>query len=67
MEQEDKERLKLETMLSKKPALEPNDITALTEEQQQALNQHKIKTRIENELYLRQHQEITVMLSSFVR
>lgn len=34
--------LALETRLSKKPALLPNDTTALTEKQQQALNQHKV-------------------------
>ncbi len=36
--------LGLETRLSKKPALLPNDTTALTEKQQQVLNQHKVKS-----------------------
>lgn len=34
--------LELETELSKNPAQEPNDTCALTIEQQQALNQHKV-------------------------
>lgn len=34
--------LGLQTRLSKKPALEKNDTVALTAEQQQALNQHKV-------------------------
>ena len=34
--------LGLETKLSKKPTLERNDTTALTGEQQQALNRHKV-------------------------
>lgn len=58
--------LEAETELSGRLSLEENDITAFTELQQTALNQHKIKTRIENELYMRKHPEITVMLSSFV-
>lgn len=58
--------LELETNLSRKPAQELNDTTALTVEQQRALDGHKIKTRIENELYLRKHPEISVILSSFV-
>lgn len=35
--------LDLETELSKKPAQEPNDTCALTVEQQQALNRHKVR------------------------
>ena len=35
--------LKLETDLSKKPSLEPNDTTALTREQQEKLNEHKVR------------------------
>ena len=34
--------LLLETKLSQKPNLEPNDTTALTKEQQDRLNQHKV-------------------------
>ena len=34
--------LQLETKLSQKPNLEPNDTTALTKEQQDKLNQHKV-------------------------
>jgi hypothetical protein len=38
-----KMELALETRLSKKPALEGNDATALTVNQQQALDQHKVR------------------------
>ena len=34
--------LLLETKLSQKPNVEPNDTTALTKEQQDRLNQHKV-------------------------
>ena len=33
----------LEKELSKRPAVEPNDTTALTREQQEKLNQHKVQ------------------------
>ena len=35
--------LEVVTELSKRPAVEPNDPTALTREQQDKLNQHKVK------------------------
>lgn len=71
----------METRLSQRPALEPNDPTALTQAQQTSLNHHKVicfslndlimflqvKVRTENEFYLRKHPEITVMISSFMR
>lgn len=34
--------LAVESKLSKKPALDQNDTTAITVEQQQALDQHKV-------------------------
>ena len=34
--------LEVETGLSQRPALEPNDATALTSEQQISLNEHKV-------------------------
>ncbi|XP_064391262.1 RIIa domain-containing protein 1-like [Halichondria panicea] len=58
--------LQLETKLSQKPNLEPNDTTALTKEQQDKLNQHKVTSRIENEYYLRKHPELSVLISNFV-
>eukprot|EP00731_Ephydatia_muelleri_P016256 Em0009g680a len=58
--------LEVETKLSAKPVLEPHDATALTKEQQRTLDEYKIKTRIENELYLRHHPEVSLMLSAFI-
>ncbi len=46
MSHEPDAELELETNLSKKPALKPNDATALTEVQQQALNQHKVASKL---------------------
>lgn len=59
--------LQVETALSSRPQLEPNDQTALTKEQQESLDKHKVEVRIQNEQYLRQHPEIPVVLGSFVR
>ena len=35
--------LAVESKLSKKPALDPNDTTAITRGQQKELNQHKVR------------------------
>lgn len=35
--------LEVVTKLSSRPALEANDLTALTKEQQETLNQHKVR------------------------
>lgn len=57
----------METELSERPALQAKDTTALTKEQQERLNQHKIRIRLENEQYLRRHPEVPVLLSQFIR
>ncbi|XP_056901724.1 RIIa domain-containing protein 1 [Takifugu flavidus] len=43
------------------------DTGALTSEQQDKLRQFKIKTRIDNEKYLRSHPEVETMISGFLR
>ncbi|EDO45600.1 predicted protein [Nematostella vectensis] len=45
---------------------EGNDAGALTAEQQTKLNQFKIDTRIENERYLRDHPEVSCLLTGFL-
>ncbi|XP_060776470.1 RIIa domain-containing protein 1-like [Neoarius graeffei] len=47
--------------------LEKADIGALSHEQQEELRQFKIKTRIANELYLRAHPEVEILLGDFLR
>ena len=87
--------LQTETLLSSQPKLESQDSTALTEEQQKALDKHKVyevyaerklagfviillkrlvclinyqvEARLQNEVYMRDHPEVSVMLESFVR
>jgi len=44
-----------------------DDIGALGPDQQQKLNAFKIKTRIDNEKYLREHPELECLLGSFLR
>ncbi|XP_067093654.1 RIIa domain-containing protein 1 [Osmerus mordax] len=48
-------------------ALEELDIGALSAEQQEILRQYKIKTRIDNEKYLRAHPEVELLMSDFLR
>ncbi|XP_066916929.1 RIIa domain-containing protein 1-like [Clytia hemisphaerica] len=52
--------------MNDKSAIEKNDIGALTDDQQSKLNTFKIKTRMGNEKYLREHPEIDCLISSFV-
>ncbi|KAK3551583.1 hypothetical protein QTP70_019780 [Hemibagrus guttatus] len=47
--------------------LEKADIGALSTEQQDKLRHFKIKTRIANEMYLRAHPEVEMLLSDFLR
>ncbi|XP_053480247.1 RIIa domain-containing protein 1 isoform X2 [Ictalurus furcatus] len=47
--------------------LEKADIGALSPEQQEKLRQFKIKTRIANEMYLRAHPEVEMLLDDFLR
>ncbi|XP_062847942.1 RIIa domain-containing protein 1 isoform X1 [Trichomycterus rosablanca] len=47
--------------------LEKPDPGALSPEQQEQLRQFKIKMRIANEMYLRAHPEIEMLLSDFLR
>ncbi|XP_026172390.1 RIIa domain-containing protein 1 [Mastacembelus armatus] len=43
------------------------DAGVLSAEQQEKLRQFKIKTRIENEKYLRSHPEVEILISDFLR
>ncbi|XP_025077391.1 RIIa domain-containing protein 1-like [Pomacea canaliculata] len=43
-----------------------SDLGALSTEQQEKLNQFKIKTRVENEKYLRDHPEVECILAGFL-
>ncbi|XP_045156364.1 RIIa domain-containing protein 1-like [Mercenaria mercenaria] len=53
--------------------MEPYDVGgegnlgALSKEQQEKLNKYKIKTRIENERYLREHPEVECLISGFLQ
>ncbi|CAH1255008.1 RIIa domain-containing protein 1-like [Branchiostoma lanceolatum] len=46
--------------------MEPFDRGALSEEQQAKLNQFKVQTRLGNERYLREHPEVSCMVSGFL-
>ncbi|XP_068693926.1 RIIa domain-containing protein 1-like [Montipora capricornis] len=46
--------------------MEKNDTGALTPEQQQKLNEFKISSRFQNEKYLREHPEVSCLLSGFL-
>ncbi|XP_060725304.1 RIIa domain-containing protein 1-like [Tachysurus vachellii] len=46
--------------------LEKADIGALSPEQKEKLRQFKIKTKIANEMYLRAHPEVEMLLSDFL-
>ncbi|XP_072250368.1 RIIa domain-containing protein 1 [Leuresthes tenuis] len=50
-----------------KDTLTKLDSGKLSDEQQQKLRQFKIKTRIDNERYLRSHPEVEEMISDFLR
>jgi len=43
-----------------------NDLGALSKKQQEELNKFKIKTRMENEKYLRDHPEVECILAGFL-
>uniref|UniRef100_A0A3Q4GDQ6 RIIa domain-containing protein 1-like n=2 Tax=Neolamprologus brichardi TaxID=32507 RepID=A0A3Q4GDQ6_NEOBR len=43
------------------------DVSVLNAEQQEKLRQFKIKTRIDNERYLRSHPEVDVLIGDFLR
>ncbi|XP_042346523.1 RIIa domain-containing protein 1 [Plectropomus leopardus] len=43
------------------------DVGVLNAEQQEKLRQFKIKTRIDNEKYLRSHPEVEVLIGDFLR
>ncbi|KAK2855157.1 hypothetical protein Q7C36_007026 [Tachysurus vachellii] len=47
--------------------LEKADIGALSPEQKEKFRQFKIKTKIANEMYLRAHPEVEMLLSDFLR
>jgi hypothetical protein len=44
-----------------------DDLGALSTDQQQKLNAFKVKTRIDNEQYLREHPELECLLTNFLR
>ncbi|KAM8734553.1 RIIa domain-containing protein 1 [Acanthopagrus schlegelii] len=43
------------------------DVGVLSAEQQEKLRQFKIKTRIDNETYLRSHPEVDALIGDFLR
>ena len=47
--------------------MEDYDLGALSDQQQIALTSYKIKTRMKNEEYLRNHPEVEVLISGFLR
>ncbi|XP_078109048.1 RIIa domain-containing protein 1 [Sander vitreus] len=50
-----------------KGSLAKLDVDVLSAEQQEKLQQFKIKTRIDNEHYLRSHPEVEVLIGDFLR
>ncbi|XP_042280423.1 RIIa domain-containing protein 1 [Thunnus maccoyii] len=54
-------------MMAGKGGLTKLDVGVLSAEQQEKLRQFKIKTRIENEKYLRSHPEVEVLIGDFLR
>ncbi|XP_064594912.1 RIIa domain-containing protein 1-like [Liolophura sinensis] len=44
----------------------PGDLGALSKEQQEKLNNFKIKTRVDNEKFLRDHPEVECLLAGFL-
>eukprot|EP00918_Siedleckia_nematoides_P055144 GHVU01120280.1.p1 GENE.GHVU01120280.1~~GHVU01120280.1.p1 ORF type:complete len:124 (-),score=18.09 GHVU01120280.1:374-712(-) len=44
----------------------PDDLGALSADQQEKLNQFKMKTRHENEKYLRDHPEVECLMAGFL-
>ncbi|XP_067304929.1 uncharacterized protein [Pseudorasbora parva] len=55
------------SVMADRNALEKLDFGALSPEQQEKLHQFKIKTRIDNERYLRSHPDVELLLSDFLR
>uniref|UniRef100_A0A8C5BDS6 RIIa domain-containing protein 1 n=1 Tax=Gadus morhua TaxID=8049 RepID=A0A8C5BDS6_GADMO len=53
--------------MSRREGLGEPDRGALSSEQEEKLRQFKIKTRIDNEKYLRSHPEIDKLMSDFLR
>ncbi|KAI9533299.1 hypothetical protein NQZ68_025693 [Dissostichus eleginoides] len=53
--------------MSGKGDLAKLDVGVLTADQQEKLRQFKIKTRINNEKYLRSHPEVEVLIGDFLR
>lgn len=54
-------------MMAGKDGLAKLDVGVLSAEQQEKLRQFKIKTRINNEKYLRSHPEVEVLIGDFLR
>ncbi|XP_071326566.1 RIIa domain-containing protein 1 [Trachinotus anak] len=54
-------------MMAGKGGLVKLDVGVLSPEQQEKLRQFKIKTRIDNEKYLKSHPEVELMIGDFLR
>uniref|UniRef100_A0A3Q0RWG9 RIIa domain-containing protein n=1 Tax=Amphilophus citrinellus TaxID=61819 RepID=A0A3Q0RWG9_AMPCI len=54
-------------MMAEKGGLTKLDVSVLNAEQQEKLRQFKIKTRIDNEKYLRSHPEVELLIGDFLR
>ncbi|XP_022621929.1 RIIa domain-containing protein 1 [Seriola dumerili] len=54
-------------MMARKGGLAKLDVAVLSPEQQEKLRQFKIKTRIDNEQYLRSHPEVELLIGDFLR
>ncbi|KAL3980734.1 RUN and SH3 domain-containing protein 1 [Sarotherodon galilaeus] len=54
-------------MMAEKGGVTKLDVSVLNAEQQEKLRQFKIKTRIDNERYLRSHPEVDVLIGDFLR
>ncbi|XP_034553320.1 RIIa domain-containing protein 1 [Notolabrus celidotus] len=54
-------------MMAGRGGLKKLDVSVLSAEQQEKLREFKIKTRIDNERYLRSHPEVDVLIGNFLR
>ncbi|KAK9513807.1 hypothetical protein VZT92_027311 [Zoarces viviparus] len=54
-------------MMAGNGALAKLDVGVLSAEQQEKLRRFKIRTRVDNETYLRSHPEVEVLIGGFLR
>ncbi|KAI6659144.1 RIIa domain-containing protein 1-like [Oopsacas minuta] len=59
--------ISVETDLSRNPAIEPRDVTVLSQDQQMLLNDVKIQNRLKNEEYIRQKPELVALVKGFMK